>query len=1088
MALRRELLVVVIASIAILAVGICSGLLGASPVMSAGAQPVTAAWTFQGRVYEGDTGTEPPHSQPLEGVIVSVYGANNPYPDTGTIIASTTTDSEGWYGLEVSGGYEYYYIAETDPAHYYSAGATTVDGTVRTSNWVEYAILLDGQTLTGNRFWDRPNAALFEDDFDDGRADGWDLEQGWGIAEEEGRAVLSGSGHFWALPESDGWVDYELVTTLKLVAGTVHINFRYFEEMPTETDLVQKRYYLGLQENRMYVKKQIGTDFFDLYEGDAPFHLGGWHTVKIAVEGTSIQVYVDEEMLVDISDTEDPVMFGGFAFETLDDSQVHIDDIAILGPVWAVTPAYVWTRTGGPSGGLGYDVRIHPGNKKIMFVTDNPSGVNKSYDTGATWVQRNVSITTRTGPSKDEIPIFSLTVDPSNPDILWAGTQNHKGIYRSDDGGESWEKRDNGVIEGNEISFRGFGVHPISSTIVFGGAEIRAAVGQSFFKTKGVIYRTLDSGLNWSPVWYGDNLVRFILFDYNDPLTMYASTGIFDREGWDDQPDRGEGTGVLKSTDGGVSWDEINNGIPDEDGNRFVGFLEMHPANPQVLFAASGNNTWGNGGVFRTTDAGLNWTRVLSDDKYTMVTFSPSEPNVIYAGSARAIFRSDDSGDSWQMFWKPSENSWGPPGVRAGVPIGAVVDPDDPRTIFINNYQGGNFKSTDGGQTWADASRGYTGAKLTSLAIDPENPAAVWAVGRSGPYRSYTAGASWTGLAYSPASFPEWFAVALNPDNSQEVLVADEHEGIILKSTNSGISWTKVFDHLSAGVDCTLMPKAQKCHDGFKAIAYSPSDPSVVYAGMSAERRMFDGLFPARASHGMYKSESGGAPGTWVAINNGLPIAPTQLLNINAIAVHPTLSNTVYIGTWKNGVYKTTDGGQNWMPMNSGLTSADARSLAVDANSPQVVYVGLGEGKGVFKSVNGGVLWGAINSGLSLDCPSYLLSIGRVEQGVSLEKLPDMRQDLGYSSVSWTSIWDIVIDPTDSQTVYAADHHAGVYLSTTGGGNWTPINSGLTLRAVTTLDISSDGEVVYAATWGGGVFRLGDVELQAVYLPLVVRN
>ena len=251
---------------------------------------------------------------------------------------------------------------------------------------------------------------------------------------------------------------------------------------------------------------------------------------------------------------------------------------------------------------------------------------------------------------------------------------------------------------------------------------------------------------------------------------------------------------------------------------------------------------------------------------------------------------------------------------------------------------------------------------------------------------------------------------------------------------------------------------------------------------------MFDGLFPARASHGMYKSESGGASGTWVAINNGLPTTPTQLLNINSIAVHPTLTNTVYIGTWKNGIYKTTDGGQNWMPMNSGLTSADVRSIAIDPSNPQVVYVGLGEGKGVFKSVNDGGWWGAINSGLSLDCPSYLLPIGRVEQGVSLEKLPDMSQNLGYSSVSWTSIWDIVIDPTDSQTVYAADHHAGVYLSTTGGGNWIPINSGLTMRAVTTLDISSDGLVVYAATWGGGVFRLGDVELQAVYLPLVMRN
>jgi hypothetical protein len=90
--------------------------------------------------------------------------------------------------------------------------------------------------------------------------------------------------------------------------------------------------------------------------------------------------------------------------------------------------------------------------------------------------------------------------------------------------------------------------------------------------------------------------------------------------------------------------------------------------------------------------------------------------------------------------------------------------------------------------------------------------------------------------------------------------------------------------------------------------------------------------------------------------------------------------------------------------------------------------------------------------------------------------------------VPWTSIWDIAIDPSDSSTIYAADHHSGVYLSTNGGGSWNPINDKLTMKAVTALDLSSDGSVVYAATWGGGIFRLGDIELQSIYLPLVVRD
>jgi photosystem II stability/assembly factor-like uncharacterized protein len=124
-----------------------------------------------------------------------------------------------------------------------------------------------------------------------------------------------------------------------------------------------------------------------------------------------------------------------------------------------------------------------------------------------------------------------------------------------------------------------------------------------------------------------------------------------------------------------------------------------------------------------------------------VVTISPSNPNVVYAGSGASFFRSDDGGDTWQRFYKQEVGYlWGPPGVNAGFPISAVVDPDDPYTVFANNYNGGNFKSTDGGQTWADASEGYTGAHLHDIAIDADHPAIVYTVGRSGPFRSYRGG------------------------------------------------------------------------------------------------------------------------------------------------------------------------------------------------------------------------------------------------------------------------------------------------------------------------------------------------------------
>jgi len=69
------------------------------------------------------------------------------------LIASTTTDERGWYSLEVPAGYEFYSIREACPPGYESVGATTVDGTVRISNWIEYVIPLEEKTLTGNKFW-----------------------------------------------------------------------------------------------------------------------------------------------------------------------------------------------------------------------------------------------------------------------------------------------------------------------------------------------------------------------------------------------------------------------------------------------------------------------------------------------------------------------------------------------------------------------------------------------------------------------------------------------------------------------------------------------------------------------------------------------------------------------------------------------------------------------------------------------------------------------------------------------------------------------------------------------------------------------
>ena len=734
-----------------------------------------------------------------------------------------------------------------------------------------------------------------------------------------------------------------------------------------------------------------------------------------------------------------------------------------------------WLKTGGPSGGLGYDVRIHPEDKNIMFVTDNPSGVNKSYDAGKTWTQRNKGITTRTGSSGDGIPVFSLTIDPNNPNIVWTGTQNAKGIYKSIDCGETWTKMDNGVMEDNEISFRGFGIDPNNSDIVFAGAEIETGVlGIEFTRVKGKIYRTENGGKNWCCVWKGGSLARFIII--NPTVTevnangqvyskiMYASTGIFDREAFNDNDNEPGGVGILKSTDGGKTWHQINDGIT----NRFVGFLAMHPTNPDVLFAATGNNAWAYppnnlmGGVYRTQNGGDSWEQMLFGNIFTVVTFSLSNPNTIYAGSAGAFYRSDDGGETWRKFQQKKGGGYGPPGVRAGFPISAVVAPDDPMTIFANNYGGGNFKSNDGGQTWVDASKGYTGADLRDITIDANNPDIVYTIGRSGPFSSFNGGEDWAGIAFPPATAAEWYAIALNPDNQMEVIISDEHQGIIFRSVDSGNRWEKVFKHPEVWAS-----NPNKRH-GFKTIAYAPSNTEIIYAGMRRESRAAEGDLPYGPSFGIYKSTDGG--NMWTEKNAGLEGSDK---NINDIVVHPLNPDIAYAGTLRDGIYKTMDGGENWASMSNGLVSADIQCLALEPKNPEVVYAGLGEGCGIFKSVNSGELWQETNQGIDLQCPSSLLPVGKVKEGMSVEtpnKLMFAGRD--YYSIPWTSVKSIVIDPTNPKTIYAADYSSGVYMSVDGGVNWQMINDGLSTRSVSALVISANGKVLYAATSGEGVFRL----------------
>ncbi len=688
----------------------------------------------------------------------------------------------------------------------------------------------------------------------------------------------------------------------------------------------------------------------------------------------------------------------------------------------AAEPTLDWIRTGGPIGGMGYDIRMKPGDSSRMYVTDAYAGVFRSDDFGRTWAPSNEGILVSSGESGDGVPVFCLTIDPNLPDTIWIGTQAVRGVYRSDDGGSRWTEKVQGIAEADGITFRGFTVDPRDSSVVYGAAEISSFVwagaerrGREFDMVKGVVYKTTDGGDHWEPVWRGDNLARYIWLDPRNPDVVYVSTGIFDREAANSDPVAGKpgAVGVIKSTDGGRTWNAMTRGMI----NLYVGSLFMHPDNPDILLAGTGNNQYRQGaGIYVSKDGGANWRRTLATfDAITAVEFSLSDPRIAYAGSVSAIYRSADGGNTWRTM--TPAGLWGPPGVAAGFPIDFQVDPRNPNRLYANNYGGGNFLSTDAGRTWAEASHGYTGAQVRAIAVDRTSPGKAYLAARSGLFASVNGGGAWSGVGYSPANVTEANALAIDPVGGSHLVAGTSMNEDLFVSYDGGSSW-RVTAHLNPNL-------------AWRAVAFSAHDPRVVYAGTG-------GYFSA----GVFSNEMPAA-GTYVSSDGGLtwrkPQGSYSDANVAALATDATDSQRVFAATSNYGVLRSSDGGRTWARLGNGLPTNPpaALSIALGPDNSNVILAGY-EGAGVYRSRDGGQSWQRTSAGLE---PEALVS-------------------------------SVVFSPEDPQIVYAADRRAGVYRSSDGGTTWSPLGAALGFRSVNALALSSDALHLYAATEGGGVYRL----------------
>jgi photosystem II stability/assembly factor-like uncharacterized protein len=895
----------------------------------------------------------------------------------------------------------------------------------------------------------------FVEPFDDPSLPGWERSDNTFI--ENGMLLI----------EPDGFASWLGV----FEEGTILINAALEADGMLETHYMRtdpSAYVLHMTEREIILFRESEEHRTPLNATDIGMPIGEFVSIQIQVVGDEHLIVVNEAIELVANDPE-RLPAGGILLHTAGEALGIFDEL-IVTPLGGEMPRdgegepaepgeaeprpetveerlplseLTWVRLGGPPGGLGYDIRYNFDDPNIWYVTDANAGVHISRDNGRTWEQSNTGIHTVGGASGDSIPIFSLTVDPHNPQIIWAGTDMSGGIYKSTDGGETWEAKEQGVIREHEIllSFRGFTVDPRSSDIVYAMGETQRP-GNNVWgpNVGGVVYKTTDGGDHWERIWDGQmpsSLARYLWIDPRDPDVLYVSTGIFDRGAVGEgdlaqDPEPFGGLGVLKSTDGGKTWQVLGaeNGLE----FRYIGSLYMHPDDPDVLLAAAGHivseKAWqyyyeqgySPLGIYRTTDGGQHWTQVLEPEgdilvqAFSAVEVCPSDPDVVYAGSDVAVYRSEDGGLMWTKM-SGGLTGWGPVGVRAGWPIDLQCDPRDTDRVFANNYSGGNFLSEDGGRTWINASTGYSGAQVIGIAVDPFNPARVFVGGRSGAWSSEDGGTTWQGI-HNPGdptalAGGEQGGVAFDPSRQNHILLGGEG---ILEWVGGEPVWQVRFSAQDYGPETSV-------------IEFAPSNASVVYAASANHNTMVHGDV-YEAGMGVIVSHDGGA--TWENI------AGEQFKDVPGtdLSVDPKDASIVYVAT-KNGLFRTSDGGASWTGFSGLQNGQSVRTVAVSPADSQRVFAGV-QYHGLFLSEDGGGSWRQVAAGLE-------------PNGIHR---------------------DIIFDPVDPSVVYTCDITSGVYRSEDGGLTWLKLNQGLTTRAVTNLSLSADGLHLYAATSGGGVFRL----------------
>lgn len=637
----------------------------------------------------------------------------------------------------------------------------------------------------------------------------------------------------------------------------------------------------------------------------------------------------------------------------------------------------------------------------------------------------------------------------------------------------------------------------------------------------GGIFKTTNGGVNWSAKtdnWPSLSVGALVMHPSN-PNIIYCGTG----EG-NSAIDVYPGFGVLKSTDMGDTWNIV--GLTEA---LHIPSMDIHPLNPNILYASvMAFRSFGqNKGIYKSTNGGVNWTRMLFVSDSTSgvdVKVSPDELNTVYAamwerirtppsisktgGISSGLYRSSNGGANWQLL-----------GTSQGIPapaattgrISIAVARSNPNFVYsvfrttTGNNISGIYRSTNKGLNWTSMS--MSGVQSSGfdwyfglLEVDPANPNTVY-VGSIDLFRS-TNGSNWVNLTNSYSGtfdqqHPDQHVLWINPANSSNLIVGND--GGVFTSQTGAAPWTKSYDlpitqFYATDID-ELNPqrKIGGSQDNGSKITYtgSTSNWEVIYGGdgftAHVDYTNSNIIYCTSQNGGLGRSTNNGA--SFTSITAGLSgrfnWSTPYILDIQNPAI-------LYVGS--HMLFRSTNRGSSWSAISGDLTRGPNGRLGtitcitsgVLGSGERVIYTGTDDAK-ISVTTNSGVNWADVTGFLP---NRYVTDIicDRRNPAIAYVTLSGFNIDNTNTHVfrttdygaSWSNISgnllnvpvnSVIVDHVrDSVLFIGCD--AGVYYTTNLGTTWVILGTGLPNAPVFDINYHAGSQILCAGTHGRSMYEI----------------